>query len=119
MSSIRTRTGRNPLAGIGDKNLPKPEKITHALSEVEQETIITFNKTNDPAVIFTYDKAWIRHLKTKMMLGPVRDNGKGGFYFELDKTRIPKPRPRRIGKKMTAEQKVLAGERLKKARANR
>ena len=33
-----------------------------SLSRYEQETVITFNETGDPASIFTYNPALIRHL---------------------------------------------------------
>jgi len=78
-----------------------------ALSACEQETIISFNKAEDIAHIFTYEKTWQKHLEGKLGLKPVMDNGFGGKEYELPKSRIKPPRePRRLtdsAKKKMAE----------------
>jgi hypothetical protein len=42
--------------------------MSRSLSAYEQETIIGFNKAEDIATIFTYEKTWQKHLEGK--LGP-------------------------------------------------
>jgi len=67
------------------------------LTNYEQETIINFNKAEDIAYIFTYEKTWQQHLEKKLGLKPVMDNGFGGKEYELPKSRIKPPRvPRRL-----------------------
>ena len=67
------------------------------LSAYEQETIILFNKAEDTATIFTYEKTWQKHLAGKLGLKPIMDNGFGGREYELPKSRIKPPRaPRRL-----------------------
>ncbi len=67
------------------------------LNSYEQETIINFNKAEDVASIFTYEKTWQKHLEDKLGLKPVMDNGFGGREYELPKSRIKPPRaPRRL-----------------------
>ena len=81
--------------------------MSRRLSAYEQETIITFNKAEDIANIFTYEKTWQKHLEKKLGLKPVMDNGFGGKEYELPKSRIKPPRlPRRLSdsaKKKLAE----------------
>ena len=79
------------------------------LSNYEQETIINFNKAEDTAYIFTYEKSWQKHLEKKLGLTPVMDNGFGGKEYQLPKSRIKPPRaPRKLS---TSAKKKLA-ERL-------
>jgi len=70
--------------------------MSRALSAYEQETIINFNKAEDMAYIFTYEKTWQKHLEGKLGLKPVMDNGFGGKEYILPKTRIKPPRAPRI-----------------------
>lgn len=71
--------------------------MSRALSAYEQETIISFNKAEDMAYIFTYEKAWQKHLEGKLGLKPVMDNGFGGKEYQLPKNMIKPPRaPRRL-----------------------
>lgn len=65
------------------------------LSADEKETLISFDETGAPACIFTYNKAWQKHLEQKLGLKPIMDNGFGGKEYELDKKRIKPPRARR------------------------
>jgi hypothetical protein len=69
--------------------------VRHRLSRYEQETIINFNKGEAIAHIFTYEKAWQRHLEGRLGLKPVMDNGYGGKEYEIDKRRIKPPRAKR------------------------
>ena len=90
------------------------------LTNYEQETIINFNKAEDVAYIFTYEKTWQKHLESRLGLKPVMDNGFGGKEYELPKTRIKPPRaPRRLSdlaKKKLAERlhgnRVLSAQNL-------
>ena len=67
------------------------------LPDDEQETIINFNKAEDIATIFTYEKTWQKHLEGKLGLKPLHDNGFGGKEYELPKKMIKPPRaPRRL-----------------------
>ena len=71
--------------------------MTKKLPNDEQETIISFNKEEDIATIFTFEKTWQRHLEGKLGLKPVMDNGFGGREYELPKKMIKPPRaPRRL-----------------------
>ena len=71
--------------------------MSRALSTYEQETIISFNKAEDIAHIFTYEKTWQKHLERNLGLKPVMDNGFGGKEYELPKKMIRPPRaPRRL-----------------------
>ena len=71
--------------------------MSRRLSAYEQETIINFNKDEDIAAIFTYEKTWQKHLEGKLGLKPVMDNGFGGKEYELPKSRIKPPRaPKRL-----------------------
>ncbi|MGB5925306.1 MAG: hypothetical protein WBH01_04350 [Dehalococcoidia bacterium] len=71
--------------------------MSRGLSAYEQETIILFNKGEDTACVFTYEKTWRKHLEQNLGLKPVMDNGFGGREYELPKSRIKPPRaPRRL-----------------------
>ena len=83
------------------------------LTAYEQETIITFNKEEKTARIFTYEKTWQNHLEKRLGLKPIMNNHHGGKECEIDKKRIPMPRAPR---KLSDKQRKAIGERLKKAR---
>ena len=73
------------------------------LTNYEQETIINFNKAEDIARIFTYEKTWQKHLEGKLGLKPVMDNGFGGKSYEVPKKRIRLPvAPRKLSAKARA-----------------
>jgi hypothetical protein len=74
-------------------NSKKQVSMWRRLSAYEQETIINFNKTEDIASIFTYEKRWQKHLEEKLGLKPIGDDGFGGKEHELPKSRIKPPRP--------------------------
>jgi len=69
--------------------------MTKTLTSYEQETIITFNKAEDTACIFTYDRTWQKHLEGKFGLKPIRTDGFGGKEYEIDKKFIKPPRAKR------------------------
>jgi hypothetical protein len=84
------------------------------LSSYEQETIISFNKEEKIAYIWTYEVKWQKHLEGKLGLKPTLDNGKGGKGYEIDKKRIKMPR---APKKISPEQRKAIGERLHRTRS--
>ena len=81
--------------------------MARRLTSYEQETIINFNKAEETAYVFTYEKTWQKHLEGRLGLKPTLDNGFGGKGYEIDKKRIPMPRaPRKLSdsaKKKLAE----------------
>jgi len=91
------------------------ERISPLTNE-ERETLISFDETQAPAVIFTYNKKWQRHLEGRFGLKPLTDNGFGGREYVIPKSRISLPR---VPRKMSDEQKQKAAERLRKARVKK
>jgi len=83
------------------------------LSNYEQETIISFNKDEAIARIFTYEKTWQQHLEKRLGLKPIMDNGFGGKEYDIDKKRI---RPPRAPVKLTAEARAKLTDRLRQSR---
>jgi len=79
----------------------------------EQETIISFNREEKIAWIFTYEKTWQEHLEKKLGLKPLMDNGHGGKEYEIDKKRIKLPR---APKKLSPSNRKKLVERLATAR---
>ena len=86
------------------------------LTNYERETIINFNEAEPTAYIFTYNKAWQRHLEKELGLKPVSKNGSGGRDYEIPKKLLPKPRKPRSPSKLTPEQRKEVADRLQKAR---
>ena len=84
--------------------------MSRALSAYEKETIISFNKAEDIAHIFTYEKKWQKHLEGKLGLKPVMDNGFGGKEYEIEKKRI---RPPRAPVRLSAEARAELTKRMK------
>ncbi len=72
------------------------KKVRRKPSNYEQETIINFNKAEDIAHIFTYEKTWQQHLEKRLGLKPTMDNGYSGRSYELLKKlmRLPQPKKR-------------------------
>ena len=89
--------------------------MSRKLPADEQETIINFNKAEDTATIFTYEKTWQKHLEGKLGLKPVMDNGFGGKEYELPKSRI---KPPRIPRRLSSSAKKELAERLHRNRAH-
>jgi len=84
--------------------------VAERLSNYEKETIITFNKADDIAHIFTYEKTWQKHLEKRLGLKPVMDNGFGGKDYEIEKKRI---RPPRAPVRLSAEARAKLIKRMK------
>ncbi len=84
------------------------------LSKYEQETIINFNREEDKAYIFTYEKAWQRQLERRLGAKPIMDNGMGGKEYLVDKERVRMPQPKRRYSNEVRKKKV---EQLNKARS--
>jgi len=84
--------------------------VPRKLSSYEQETIINFNKAEDTASIFTYEKSWQHHLENRLGLKPAMDNGFGGKEYEIDKKRI---RPPRAPVRLSAEARAKLTKRMK------
>ncbi len=80
------------------------------LSNYEQETVISFNKDEAMARIFTYEKTWQQHLEKRLGLKPIMDNGFGGKEYEIPKKRI---RPPRAPLKLSAEARDRLTKRMK------
>ena len=57
--------------------------MSRNLTNYEQETIINFNKAEEVAYIFTYEKSGQRHLEKKLGLKPLYDNGFGGKEYKI------------------------------------
>ena len=89
------------------------KQMRRRLSNYEQETIINFNKADDIAHIFTYEKTWQQHLEKRLGLRPTMDNGFGGKEYELDKKRI---RPPRAPIELSAEARAKLADRLRQSR---
>jgi hypothetical protein len=84
--------------------------MPRALSAYEQETIISFNKEENIAHIFTYEKTWQKHLEKRLGLKPLMDNGFGGKDYEIEKKRIRPPRAR---VRLSAEVRAKRSKRMK------
>jgi hypothetical protein len=82
------------------------------LTGFEKETIINFNEAEDIAYIFTYNKAWQRHLENKLGFKPVMNNGFGGKEYKLPKNRIPMPRAKRQFSTEAQEKMAARGRKL-------
>jgi len=87
--------------------------VRRRLSNYEQETIVNFNKAEDVAHIFTYEKTWQQHLEKRLGLKPTMDNGFGGRAYEIDKRRI---RPPRAPIKLSADARAKLAARLRQSR---
>ena len=87
--------------------------MTRKLTSYEQETIINFNKAEDMAYIFTYEKTWQQHLEKKLGIKPTEVNGFGGRSYEVPKKMIKPPRAPR---KLSDSAKTILVERLHRNR---
>jgi len=89
--------------------------VKERLSDNEKETIINFNEGEPLASIFTYNRAWQKHMEKSLGLKPLSDNGYGGREYEISKKRI---KPPRAPKKLSAEAREKLVKRLQAARKN-
>ena len=84
------------------------------MAAVEQETIITWNRAEDTAYIFTYEPTWQRHLEA-MGCPLVMDNKCGGKEYAIDKKRIPMPRKKKVfSEAQIADMRDRARERFRR-----
>lgn len=83
------------------------------LTNEEKETLISFDETPGDAVIFTYSKAWQKHLEQKLGIKPAVENGHGGREYRVPKKLI---RPPRAPVKLSAERRQKLAEQLRKGR---
>jgi len=77
------------------------------LSPFEKETIINFNKGEEEASIFTYEKTWQKHLETRFGIKPDFTNSAGGRSYTINKNRIMKPRAPLSKKKKVARKDLI------------
>ena len=77
------------------KRIPKEEKSSGNLSKFEQETIISFNKGEKTATLFTYQKSLINLMKRQ---GAEIEyiNSHGGYSFKFPKSWVRSPLVPRI-----------------------
>lgn len=85
------------------------------LGRYEQETIINFNKAEDMASIYTYERSWQRHLERRLHLKPLSNDGFGGKEYEIDKHLIRLPQLKRK-REMTKEQREEIAARFHSAK---
>lgn len=86
------------------------------LEKFERETIINFNEEENLASVFTFNRAWQRHLEQKLGLVPLYSNRFGGREYELPKSQIPLPRKVRKASKAQLEGLAMARQDMKKPR---
>ncbi len=67
---------------------------TRKLDKNERETIVSFDKEGDMALVYTYERSWQSHFK-RIGRDPISDNGFGGKEYEIPKDWIRKPLPPR------------------------
>lgn len=84
--------------------------MPRALSAYEQEIILSFDKAEEMAHIFTYEKTWRKHLEKRLGLKPVMDNSLGGRDHEIEKRRI---RPARALVRLSPEARAKLINRMK------
>ena len=72
------------------KRIPKKEKLSGILSKYEQETIISFNKEEKTATLFTYQKALINLMK-RQGAEIEHINIYGGYGFRFPKSWVRSP----------------------------
>jgi len=84
--------------------------MSRTVSAYEQETVINFDKAEDTAYIFTYEKTWQKHLEVRLGLKPVMDNGFGGREYAIEKKRI---RPPRAPVRLSVEARAKLAKRMK------
>ena len=66
--------------------------MSRYLTKYEQETIVNFNRAEEIAYVFTYDKSWQRHMGKTLGVKATKDNGFGGRSYEVPKKWIRLPR---------------------------
>ena len=82
------------------------------LTNEEKETIITFDETPADAIVFTYNKAWQKHIEQRLGIKPSMNNGAGGREYKVPKSRI---KPPRAPLQLSAEQRQKLSDRARQA----
>ena len=78
--------------------------MSRYLTKYEQETIVNFNRAEEIAYVFTYDKSWQRHIENKLGIKPTEANGFGGRSYTVPKKCIKPPlAPRRLSAEARAK----------------
>lgn len=87
------------------------------VSREEQETIITFDETQDDAIVFTYNARWIRRIEQGLGIKPSLDNGFGGKEYYVPKARIRLPvAPPKVARVLSPEQRQKLAQQLARGR---
>ncbi len=89
-----------------------------SLTNIERETIVTFNEGEPAAEIFTYNTRIKRRLQELCPLHPadvrqVKDNGEGGVTYQCPKSWI-RINPPRTSINLTEEQREQRRENMRK-----
>lgn len=107
-----------------DKNEEAPieeQKLSNSVSISEQEVCINFMRDEEFATIYTSDTTYMTKLDKLCKTSPdmyslIADTGRGKTYRVEDKTLISFRAKKR---EVSEEQKLAAGERMRKYQANR
>ena len=96
-------------------------KLSNSVSISEQEVCINFMRDEDHATIYTSDTTYMTKLDKLCRTNPdmyslITDTGRGKTYRIKDKTLISFRAKKR---ELSEEQKIAAGERMRKYHANR
>lgn len=96
-------------------------KLSNSVSISEQEVCINFMRDEDFATIYTSDTTYMTKLDKLCNTSPdmyslISDTGRGKTYRLEDKTLISFRAKKR---ELSEEQKIAAGERMRKYQANR
>lgn len=105
-----------------EENVEEP-KLSNSVSISEQEVCINFMRDEDFATIYTSDTTYMTKLDKLCKTSPdmyslLSDTGRGKTYRVEDKTLISF-RAKKIKRELTEEQKLAAGERMRKYHASR
>lgn len=103
-----------------DENISEP-KMTNSVSISEQEVHINFMRDENFATIYTSDTTYMTKLDKLCKTSPdmysiISDTGRGKTYRLEDKTLISFRAKKR---ELTEEQKIAAGERMRKYQASK
>ena len=96
-------------------------KLSNSVSVLEQEVCINFMRDEDFATIYTSDTTYMTKLDKLCKTSPdmyslIADTGRGKTYRVEDKTLISFRAKKR---ELSEEQKIAAGERLRKYQASK
>ena len=96
-------------------------KLSNSVSVLEQEVCINFMRDEDFATIYTSDTTYMTKLDKLCKTSPdmyslIADTGRGKTYRVEDKTQISFRAKKR---ELSEEQKIAAGERMRKYQASK